>query len=610
MLFFSRSLAASVLLTVLLGAGTAETTAPSGAKVPKATEAIDRLASASRARPFPRATDFLPLAPPVSFKSPQYRTVVAEYYSLAKLTVFFVAIFVWLYGVQLCSTQENTEKSRSWTQSLFLMGIAGIMVALLLPAYLPSAVLLLVTSAFPYLGYVQLRKNRIPEPDTFAEQPYFRAVELQGVSQPAEVELLSGEVIGDVNSTIHLVGKSSNLFDMGAGVSPASQSSQAFQHALALIDCAVSSRATDLHINTRAKQIQLRQRIDGTLISLGELPMSLGLSVINVFKVLCDLNIADRRRSQDGSFLAEVNGRRLSFRVSSQGTQSGETLSIRILDPVKTFSDLSSLGMADRIRERFDLQLGRRYGLILIVGATGAGKSTTSCAALQSIDSNTRNVVSIEDPIEYQIPSVDQIEINFRAGQSFASVLRSVLRLDADIIFIGEIRDEETARIACQAAQTGQLVIATMHGNDAVSGALRLSSFGIDAQTIAGTLQAVLAQTLVRKLCESCRVSYVPEASELEELGLTGFEGSFYRSPVNGNCTICDSRGFIRRTGVYELLELTATIRQLICDRKSPSEISAAATENGMTTIREAGLQLVCDGTISVEEFKRVLGVL
>lgn len=377
---------------------------------------------------------------------------------------------------------------------------------------------------------------------------------------------------------------------------------------MGLIGDAVANRATDLHINTKENEIIVRQRIDGALSPLAVLPPDLGNSVINVFKVMADLNIADRRRSQDGSFRIDVNERRLSLRVSSQGTQSGEKLSIRLLDPAKSFSELSALGMTAILQERLTSVLRRTNGLILVAGATGAGKSTTACACLQTIDGEDRNILSIEDPIEYQIPSVDQIEVNYRAGQTFESALRSVLRQDADVIFIGEIRDHETAKTACQAAMTGQLVVATVHAGDAVSGAMRLTELGVDLHSVTHSLRAVLAQKLVRRLCVECRESYTPDPESPLHPGMTDFEGVLYRSPdISANqCVKCDGRGFLTRTGVFELLEVTAKIRDLLGEQREEAAVAELAEANGMTTLIDDGLRLVREGVISLEEFNRI----
>lgn len=568
---------------------------------------------------FPRLADFGDNLAPLSFFQPlelnPRRNTTPWYFAIVKVSCIAIAILIWLRALSICYTYEESDATTSgaWTWRLFAVGLAGIFIALVLPAYLPGACVLVAAIVVPFYQFTRWQKQYSAAPADpirwnafFSNQPKLKQPTIFSLQD----EFSLNGAVTTTGAVVQLIGKSPQAIANNYGFSRGAQTSASFQQVLALIDHAVSCHATDLHITTKSDHIELRHRIDGALISLGQLPLTLGLAVINVFKVMCDMNIADRRRSQDGSFLADVNQRRLSFRVSAQGTQTGEKLSIRILDPSTTFSDLSSLGMPEALRQRFTAQLNRTHGLILIVGTTGAGKSTTANAALQSIDPDTHNIVSIEDPIEYQIPNVDQIEVNYRAGQTFQSALRSVLRLDADVILLGEIRDEESARIACQASQTGQLVIATMHANDSVSAALRLVELGQDIQSVTSSLRAVLAQTLVRKLCPQCRISYTPESDELEQVGLSGYAEPIYRSPTASEtpCSFCDGRGFLRRTGVYELTEITAPIADLLHQRAPLATLTEAARRNGMTLLREEGLRLVRDGTISTAEMFRIFG--
>jgi type II secretory ATPase GspE/PulE/Tfp pilus assembly ATPase PilB-like protein len=357
-------------------------------------------------------------------------------------------------------------------------------------------------------------------------------------------------------------------------------------------------------VSVKDDKVPVRLRVDGEIVALEPLPTKVGLSVINVFKVLSDLDIADKRRSQDGSFRADVEDRRLSFRVSSQGTNTGEKLSIRILDPAEKFSTFSSLGVDDRLQERLSAVLNRKNGLVLFAGTTGAGKSTTAYAALRNLDSGDRNIVTVEDPIEYSVPSFDQIEVRTRAGQTFQAQLRSLLRQDVDIVLIGEIRDEETAKIACQAAITGQLVLSTLHATDCTSAVLRMLDLGIDFYYIAFAVRAILSQQLVRKLCTQCRIVYEPDEQMLQRLKFSSCEGNFYQrpSPSLNPCVNCNGRGLLGRTGIFELLEVTPPIRTLIRDRASIAAIAAAAQEQGMTRLWDNGLRLVCEGVISPEE--------
>ncbi|GAB5405468.1 MAG: hypothetical protein Aurels2KO_36990 [Aureliella sp.] len=535
-------------------------------------------------------------------------------FALAKFCVVLLAAFVWLSCLRVVANEtvqqsvraEHRSANSRWAWGLLVAGFLSLMLALVLPASAPAAIALVAGVTVPYSMFVSWQNSHQQEtapklgwlpllPKAVESKPVFEAIESTGDPEAAPVP-------------IRFVGKSA-LRESSGGLSQSVEDSPAFQYVLSTISKAVASNATDLHVNTRVKGVEIKQRVDGTLSSLAELPLSLGSSVINIFKVMSELSIADRRRSQDGSFLVDVGERRLSFRVSSQATQAGEKLSIRILDPSNAFTDLASLGMPEAVQTRCERQLTQKHGLLLFAGATGAGKSTTACAAVQMIDTSIKNIVSIEDPIEYQIPSVDQIEVNLRGGQTFESALRSVLRLDADVIFIGEIRDSQTAKIAVQAAQTGQLVIATMHATDSVGGFQRLADLTGDATAVASTVRAIVAQTLVRKLCPRCRIEYAADDTVAGEFG-TQPEASLYRSNTEMQiiCPVCDGRRFMRRTAVYEITEATPEIRELVRKQAPLTKIAEASKRAGMVPLREQASLLVKDGTISINELNRVFG--
>lgn len=552
---------------------------------------------------------------PVHGMRSKYNSWTDRLFALVKMSVILTGVLFWLLLLGVSSSSElkmgmgadDRKAAERWTVILFGCGVLALGTALVLPASAVGAIVLVAGTLVPYSLFVRWQNQRSPVtnvrlgwipvvPRPRATRPVFEAVDDE--SEDTE----SGAV------SIRLIGKSA-LRGNDSGLSQSVENSPAFQYVLSLIRRAVLSSATDLHINSRSHSVEIKQRVDGSLETMKELPLDLGASVINILKVISELSIADKRRSQDGSFLADVNDRRLSFRVSSQGTQTGEKLSIRILDPSKSFTDLSSLGMPSEIVERFTTQLGQRHGLILFVGATGAGKSTTACASLQMIDSTVKNIVSIEDPIEYQIPSIDQIEVNLRSGQTFESALRSVLRLDADVIFVGEIRDAETAKIAVQAAQSGQLVLATMHSTDSVGGFQRLADLTGDLAGVASTVRAIMAQTLVRKLCPHCRMEYSPDDSTAIAMGATE-QSSLFRSSTELvlNCPVCEGRRFLRRTAVYELTEVVHEMRELVRNHASPSELVEASKRGGMIPLREQASNLVRDGIISVNELNRVFG--
>ncbi|MCR9295088.1 MAG: GspE/PulE family protein [bacterium] len=618
---FGIILATSLLLSARGGlsqefATSAPTSESLAAAASTNSDSVTQAVTSSASQEFPR------LENPRMLLSPVASWVIKEgefewLFGLAKLGLIVAAVFWWLHCMHISSSDlaaqgmeaRDGRQSKLWTLRLFGSGLLGIGIAMILPAYAWAAAILIAAMVIPYEIFVSWHNRQLGEAaPQLGILPMLPQLDSQSPVFEPYLPAATGEGAPESPRTIRIVGKSS-LRGGGMAASETVESSPAFQFVLSIIERAVVSSATDLHINSRSNRVEVKQRVDGTLEPLQELPLDAGLAVINVLKVLSELSIADRRRSQDGSFLVDVDNRRLSFRVSSQGTQSGEKLSIRILDPAKSFTSLASLGMPLPIVERLTSQLEQRHGLVLFVGATGAGKSTTGCAALQTIDTSEKNVVSIEDPIEYQIPSIDQIEVNYRAGQTFQSALRSVLRLDADVIFIGEIRDSETAKIAIQAALTGQLVLATMHAADSVGAFQRLSDLTGDPTGVAATVRAVIAQALVRKLCPECRTEYAADESTATTIG-TSASASLYRSSTNLvlHCPVCDGRRFMRRTAIYELTEVNPEIRELVRSQGSLAQIADAAQRAGMVPLREHALQLVREGIISINEMKRVLG--
>ena len=525
-----------------------------------------------------------------------------------KFSLVLIALFVWLRMLRQCVDDGRNRQLQvgSWSKKLFAIGLTGILVAILLPSNLLGAGVLVASCVAPFRQYARWRNEQVNDQTSRLRWSHLLSIPETPVAPvgDVEMELPSGLTGFPAGGKITFIGKSFGERVTRATTSEASKSS-GFETALALIGHAVSRRATDLHVAARDDKVALRLRIDGEIFALEPLPVQMGLSVINVFKVLSDLDIVDKRRSQDGSFRADVDSRRLCFRVSSQGTISGGKLSIRILDPAERFSSFAPLGVNDRLQEQLKAILSRTSGLVLFAGITGAGKSTTAYAALRHLDSGDRNIVTIEDPIEYNIPSIDQIEVRTRAGQTFEAGLRSLLRQDADIVLIGEIRDEETAKIAVRAAMTGQLVLSTLHATDAISALLRMIDLGVDCYNIAAALRAVVGQQLIRRLCTQCRIAYKPDQQMLQRLGLSGFQGELYQSPdpLSNPCLDCNGRGFLGRTGMFELLEVTSPIRDLIRDRAGVAAVTSVALEQGMTRLWDDGLRLVRAGVISPQDF-------
>lgn len=538
---------------------------------------------------------------------------VAFGFPLIKFVMVFASFLVWLRLLRLCAEDADRYELEvgSRVKVILVVGLTAIAAAIFLKAYGIGIAATVISSGGLFRSYARWRNPQVGESVTHLgwRHLFINPYASTAKSPNAEVKLSPSLASDSFSGTITLVGKTISNRNLRQPKDNDHPHSTGFQNAVALIGMAVSRRATDLHIGTKDNQVTLRLRVDGQLVKLDPLPIEAGRPMINVFKVLGDLSIAEKRRSQDGSFRADVDGRRLCFRVSSQGTNTGEKLSIRILDPAVNFSTFSALGVPPEAEARLVNTLSRSNGLILFVGPTGAGKSTTAYAALRHLDSGDRNIVTVEDPIEYSIPTIDQIEVKSRAGQTFEAALRSLLRQDADIVLIGEIRDEISARTACQTATTGQLVLSTLHATDSIAAIFRMMDLGVDRHNVAASIRTVVSQRLIRRLCTSCRVAYRPEESERQSSGLSDFQGELFTcpDPQTNNCAHCNGRGFLGRIGVFELLEATSRIRDLLREGAGASAVLAVARENSMSTLFDEGMRHVREGVISLQELHRTI---
>ncbi|MBI3467351.1 MAG: type II/IV secretion system protein, partial [Planctomycetes bacterium] len=392
----------------------------------------------------------------------------------------------------------------------------------------------------------------------------------------------------------------------------AAEQASGYLSAKELVYDAIVRRSTDIHLEPKKDQIAVRYRIDGMLNAAEPFDRGTGDSVINVFKVLAAMDITEKRKPQDGSFAAETEGRHVDFRCASQGTMEGEKLSLRILDKSASITRLQDLGMRDKMVEQIRALVTQPHGMVIAAGPTGAGKTTSLYASLREIDRFTRNIITIEEPIEYHLDNVTQIEINRKTDQTFGGSLRSVLRQDPDVIMIGEIRDEETAKIACQAATTGHIVFTTIHANDAITALFRLLDLGVEPFLVSSALSVVFSQRLVRKLCDHCKEPYKPKPEFLKKANLpTDKIDVFYREPKNANpeqvCPHCGGSGYRGRTGIFELLVITDKIRELLKEKPSMTAIKAEARKNGMLYLQEDGLRQVIKGVTAVQELMRVI---
>ncbi len=367
---------------------------------------------------------------------------------------------------------------------------------------------------------------------------------------------------------------------------------------------AVTEGASDIHFEPNGGEMRIRFRVDGILQEMAKVPKRMVAGVVSRIKIMSELDIAEKRIPQDGRVAVNIEDRRIDLRVTTLPTQRGEGASIRILDETAALRTLDDLGMDGEERRRFETSFRQPYGAVLVTGPTGAGKSTTLYAALQELNDVNKNIVTIEDPVEYQLDGVNQIGVHRKAGLTFATGLRSVLRADPDVIMVGEVRDAETGRIAIEAALTGHMVLTTLHTNDAPGAITRLQEMGIESFLTSSAVDCVVAQRLARVLCPHCKKRVVIPQAALAEAGFRlGTDLEAYE-PVG--CGRCHSAGYRGRVAIYSVMVLSEQIKEMVVSMASEADIAKAAIEEGMLPLRDAGLAKVRAGVTSIEEVARV----
>ena len=531
-----------------------------------------------------------------------------SYVNIAALIwVTFVAL-IWICLMEWVTADVRRIKAGQsyWNTGLLLLGIFGVGLSL-------YSNWMISFFAFPALlgvgiAYV-VKRNQLAPPEervlTRRHLAILTAHWLAKMGVRVSYETLSGEARND-EPEIELKRKDGQSLDAlstrrGGGSTETSEAVLAIKE---VVESAILTRVTDIHLEPKQSELQVRFRIDGILHSVPSYPRDLAPQIVSALKVLSDMDIAERRKPQDGGFMGEMGSKTYDFRVATTPTVHGESMVIRILDRDQGLLRLERLGMDPKRMEQIRRIINSPHGMMLVSGPTGSGKSTTLYAALQEIDAYQKNVMTVENPIEYRLDNITQTQINPKAGVTFSGQLRSLLRQDPDVMMIGEIRDAETARTALQAAMTGHFVLSTVHANDALSTLYRLMDLGVEPYLIASSLTAVLAQRLVRVLCENCKQPYVPKPEFVKKVGLDPRRvQEFFRAE---GCEVCQGTGYYGRVGLFELVEITDAIRDLLRGRPNLQVLKASARKAGMMTLQEDGLRKVVQGVTAVKELIRV----
>jgi general secretion pathway protein E len=560
-------------------------------------------------------SDAAELIPFVFAQSPSIQRGPGFYLNLYKFLPVLGVFLLWSWStdwVEHDTNELNNLKFALWNSAVFCSGVLGLILVLAIPIYPLGLGLLLLSYFLPVMIYVFVRNQTVPDNQKVLT-PYHLGEVANDLLFKLGMKPIFNRETGTVDRAgppITFIGKSQGNNKEDPTRVRQAEESRSFMAAKELVYDAVLRRATDIHLEPTTEQLSVRYRIDGILHAAEPFDRSTGDAVVNVFKVLSAMDISEKRKPQDGSFGAGLQGRSLDFRVATSGSKAGEKLVMRILDNSSGITKLEDLGMRPKLIEQVRGLVTQPHGMFLCCGPTGAGKSTTLYASLREIDRYQKNIITVEDPIEYQMDNITQMEINTKAGQTFATALRSILRQDPDVIMIGEIRDQETASIACQAANTGHMVFSTVHSNDAVTALFRLLDLGVEPFMIASALSGVMGQRLVRLLCEACKEPYKPKREFLEKANLPVDKiDVFYRRPENPEqvCAQCGGTGYFGRTGIYELMVLTESMRDMIRENPSINKIKAEAIKGGMFSLQQDGLRQVIQGRTSIEELLRVV---
>src|SRR5438270_959203 len=381
-----------------------------------------------------------------------------------------------------------------------------------------------------------------------------------------------------------------------------------------LIAQGVQDRASDIHIEPTERDVRIRYRIDGVLHEVMRSPKNIQSGIVSRLKIMADINIAERRIPQDGRVSAVIGGRAVDLRVATLPTVHGEKVVMRILDKSTALLNLHDLGFLPRSMERYEQSYRKPYGTILVTGPTGSGKSTTLYATLNILNEESKNIITVEDPVEYRLAGINQVQVNNKAGMTFAAALRSILRSDPDIVLVGEIRDKETATIAIEAALTGHLVLSTLHTNDAATTPQRLVEMGVEPFLVGSAVDCIVAQRLARRLCDKCKEAYSPDTTELAALGWYDIDAdsglaldeipTLFR-PIG--CGSCGKTGYHGRFAIHEVLNVTEEVERVIVERGHSEDLKKIALAQGMLTLRQAGVIQVANGLTSMEEVLRVV---
>jgi type II secretory ATPase GspE/PulE/Tfp pilus assembly ATPase PilB-like protein len=539
------------------------------------------------------------------------------YFNLLNLSVLVILYLCWVRTWAWIDddARQLHIPTVPWNPLMLGCGLAGMLVVWLLPWFWIAFPILLALYLTPSLIYAAVRNQHVSEEERVLNEHHFASL----AERFLRIQMTVQKTKKDEGPSIRFIGRSLGQTEEDAGRVQRASEAKGFKTAAALVHQGIRFRADHLHLEPTRDEMTVRFQVDG-LVQNGEpLKKPMGEAVVSILKTLANLDLNERRKPQEGSFSAKVEKRTVDFRLSTAGSVVGEKLTLGIIDPAQQTTDLMKLGMEPNMRKYIRSLISQQEGMLLVAGPPGSGKTTTLYACVMAIDRFTRNVMSLESPLEHHLHNVSQTEVHRKTGQTFASEMPAFFRQDPDVVLIGSLEDAESVDMCCQAAQNGRMVLAGIDAPDAATALFRLIEWGLPATMIANAVSAVLAQRLVRVLCPKCKVRYKPNPEMLRKANLPSDIKYFYRPPEPGErknedaeedggiCRHCRGMGFRGRTGVFELFVLNDRIRDLICGlNPSLTTLQQEAVRAGMRHLKEDGLRQVIEGNTFIKEYLRV----
>ena len=561
-----------------------------------------------------QAADFMAVSWPLA-QTANVERITGFYMSIAKFLPALALFLIWIpttWWVDDDSFALGLEKRALWTSAMVLAGTIGLLVILFVPNIFAGIAVMGLAYLVPTLAYVVHRNGQVADVDKVLTIYHFGDIAnaMFGKLGARKKVFNRNKAAANSGVPVEFVGIDLNTRKMDMFRVASAKQFELFEEVQGLVYDAVSRRSTDIYLEPAQDQLQVRYRIDGVLVQAEPFDTETGPEIVDIVKTLCGMSVEEKRKPQEGTFSAKVEGRNVEARVASAGTKVGEKVAIRLFDKSIMVTKLEALGLTTKEEEKLRTSIENDQGLVLAVGPAGCGKSTSIYALLRSMDPMLRDIKTLEEVVEQQIDNVVAEEFNPRLGETMVDKLKSILRTDPQVVMLSDFRDDDIAKVAIQAASTDRLVLSSFVGTDAIKGIMSLVERGLSRDALSETLVLIFSQRLVRTLCEECKEPYQPKPEFLKKYNLPEDTEAFYRPPTEPLpqvCPECAGVGFVGRTGIFEVLEVTDSIREIIANNPTEAALRAAAAQQRMMGLSRNGLRLVLEGRTSIDELMRTL---